>query len=56
MPDLEEFGTMLEDSLAELLKLARKQSKAAAKANGVKKSSRPDGRPASSTRSRQASP
>ena len=30
MPDLEEFGGMLEDALAELLKEARKQSKAAA--------------------------
>ena len=55
MSDLEEFGQMLEESLAELLKQARKRSKATAKANGVKKS-RPDGRPASSTRSRQASP
>jgi hypothetical protein len=61
MADIEEFGTMLEDSLAELLKVARKTSKAAAKANGDKKSggvkkSRPDGRPASGRRSRQASP
>jgi diacylglycerol O-acyltransferase / wax synthase len=55
MSDLEEFGQMLEESLAELLKQARKRSKASAKANGVKKS-RSDGRPASSTRSRQASP
>jgi diacylglycerol O-acyltransferase len=55
MSDLEEFGQMLEESLAELLKQARKRSKTTAKANGVKKS-RPDGRPASSTRSRQASP
>ena len=30
MPDIEEFGSMLEDSLAELLKEARKRSKAAA--------------------------
>jgi hypothetical protein len=37
MPDLEEFGVMLEDSLAELLKEARKRAKAAAKANGGKK-------------------
>jgi WS/DGAT/MGAT family acyltransferase len=37
MPDLEEFGQMLEESLAELLKQARKRSKAAAKSNGVKK-------------------
>jgi diacylglycerol O-acyltransferase / wax synthase len=37
MADLEEFGVMLEDSLAELLKVARKHSKAAAKSNGVKK-------------------
>jgi hypothetical protein len=38
MADIEEFGVMLEDSLAELLKAARKQSKATAKANGAKKS------------------
>ncbi len=37
MADLEEFGVMLEDSLAELLKEARKRAKAAAKANGAKK-------------------
>jgi diacylglycerol O-acyltransferase len=56
MPDLEEFGTMLEDALAELLKRARKTSKASASSNGVKKKSRSDGRPETSTRSRQASP
>ena len=55
MSDIEEFGQMLEDSLAELLKQARKRSKAAAKSNGDKKSSgvkkpRPDGRPEPSTR------
>ena len=38
MPDLEEFGTMLEDSLAELLKAARKRTKTAARSNGVKAS------------------
>src|SRR3954462_5318981 len=38
MPDLEEFGTMLEDALAEQLKRARKTSKASASSNGVKKS------------------
>ena len=54
MTDLEDFGTMLEDSLAELLKAARKRSKAAAKSNGVKKA-RPDGRPAPSAESRQPS-
>jgi WS/DGAT/MGAT family acyltransferase len=37
MADLEEFGVMLEDSLAELLKEARKRAKATAKANGGKK-------------------
>jgi diacylglycerol O-acyltransferase / wax synthase len=55
MADLEDFGEMLEAALAELLKEARKRSKVAAKSNGVKKS-RPDGRPAPSTQSRQASP
>jgi WS/DGAT/MGAT family acyltransferase len=59
MPDLEEFGGMLEYSLAELLKEARKRTKATAKAtaksNGVKKSGS-DGRRAPSTRSPQASP
>jgi diacylglycerol O-acyltransferase len=61
MSDLEEFGQMLEDSLAELLKQARKRSKAAAKSNGDKKSSgvkksRPGARPETSTQSRPASP
>ena len=55
MPDLEEFGEMLEDSLAELLKAARKRTKATAKSNGVKKSGS-DGPRAPSTRSPQASP
>jgi WS/DGAT/MGAT family acyltransferase len=56
MPDLEDFGGMLEDALAELLKEARKRSKEAAKSNGVKKKSAPGARPAPSTRSPQASP
>jgi diacylglycerol O-acyltransferase len=56
MPDLEEFGGMLEDALAELLKEARKSSKEAAKSNGVKKKSPPGARRAPSTQSRQASP
>jgi diacylglycerol O-acyltransferase len=55
MADLEEFGEMLEESLAELLKAARKRTKATAKSNGVKKSGS-DGRRAPSTRSPQASP
>jgi diacylglycerol O-acyltransferase len=42
MPDIEEFGVMLEDSLAELLKQARKRSKSAAKSNGAKKKSSAD--------------
>jgi diacylglycerol O-acyltransferase / wax synthase len=55
LPDLEEFGGMLEDALAELLKEARARSKAAASSNGVKKS--PQGAPrAPSTQSPQASP
>jgi diacylglycerol O-acyltransferase / wax synthase len=37
MPDLDEVGRHLEESLAELLKAARKQSRAAARANGSKK-------------------
>jgi hypothetical protein len=55
MADLEDFGEMLEEALAELLEEARKRSTVAAKSNGVKKS-RPDGRPEPSTQSRQASP
>src|SRR5215217_3133495 len=51
MADLEDFGEMLEAALAELLKQARRRSKAAAKSNGIKKS-RPDGRPEPSTQSR----
>jgi WS/DGAT/MGAT family acyltransferase len=38
MPDLEDFGAMLEESLAELLGEARKRTKAAARSNGAKKS------------------
>jgi WS/DGAT/MGAT family acyltransferase len=56
MTDIEEFGSMLEESLAELLKEARKRSKAAAAANGVKKKTPPGSRREPSTRSRQASP
>jgi diacylglycerol O-acyltransferase / wax synthase len=59
MGDIEKFGEMLEDALAELLKEARKRTKTAAKAsaksNGVKKSGS-DGPRAPSTRSPQASP
>jgi WS/DGAT/MGAT family acyltransferase len=55
MADIEDFGVMLEESLAELLKEARSRAKAAERANGSKKSP-PDGRPAPSTRSPQASP
>jgi diacylglycerol O-acyltransferase len=55
MTDLEDFGTMLEDALAELVKEARRRTKATAKSNGVKKS-RPDGPREPSTRSPQASP
>jgi diacylglycerol O-acyltransferase len=38
MPDLDDFGALLEESLAELLKVARKRSKAAARSNGAKES------------------
>jgi diacylglycerol O-acyltransferase / wax synthase len=55
MPDIEDFGGMLEDSLAELLTEARARSKAAERANGSKKSP-PGARRAPSTRSPQASP
>ncbi|MEA2456369.1 MAG: diacylglycerol O-acyltransferase / wax synthase, partial [Thermoleophilaceae bacterium] len=55
MPDLEDFGTMLEDALAELLKVARKRTKTAASSNGDKKSPPPAPR-APSGQSRQASP
>jgi diacylglycerol O-acyltransferase / wax synthase len=41
MPDLDEFGAMLEESLAELLKVATKRTKASARSNGAKKSSAP---------------
>jgi hypothetical protein len=56
MPDLEEFGTMLEDALAELLKEARKVTKAAAASNGVKKKSPQGARRAPNAQSRQPSP
>jgi diacylglycerol O-acyltransferase len=49
MPDLEDFGSMLEESLAELLKEARKRTKAAARSNGTKKSGA--AKPASSEKS-----
>jgi diacylglycerol O-acyltransferase len=39
MPDLEDFGEMLEESLAELLEEARKRTKAAAQTNGSGSSS-----------------
>ena len=39
MPDLEDFGRMLEDAQAELLAAARKLSKAGARQNGSKKAS-----------------
>jgi diacylglycerol O-acyltransferase / wax synthase len=41
MPDLDGFGAMLEESLAELLKAATKRTKASARSNGAKKSSAP---------------
>jgi len=56
MSDLEDFGSMLEDALAELVKEARKHAKAAASSNGVKKKSPQGARRAPSTQSRQASP
>ena len=40
MPDLEDFGEMLEESLAELLDEARKRTKAAAQTNGSGSSSK----------------
>jgi diacylglycerol O-acyltransferase / wax synthase len=43
MSDIEDFGVMLEDSLAELLKAARAQTKAAERANGAKKKAPQDG-------------
>ncbi|MEA2418627.1 MAG: diacylglycerol O-acyltransferase / wax synthase [Thermoleophilaceae bacterium] len=51
MADVEEFGVMLEDALAELLKEARKRSKVAAKSNGLKQKSAQGARPAPSTQS-----
>jgi WS/DGAT/MGAT family acyltransferase len=56
MADLEEFGTMLEDALAELLKEARSRTKAAASSNGVKKKSPGGAGRAPNTQSPQASP
>ena len=57
MPDLEDFGAMLEESLAELLAAARKRTKAAARSNGSKRKSPPqDGPREPSTQSPQASP
>ncbi len=56
MPDLEEFGQMLEDALAELLEEARKRTKEAASANGVKQKPPQGARRAPSTQSPQASP
>jgi hypothetical protein len=46
MSDLEDFGVMLEESLAELLKQARKRAKATAKANGAKKKAPAEASPA----------
>jgi hypothetical protein len=40
MPDLEDLGRMVEESLAELLEAARKRSKAAARSNGAKKAAK----------------
>ncbi len=56
MPDLEDFGEMLEEALAELLAEARARTKASARSNGVKKTSPQGARRAPSTQSRQASP
>jgi diacylglycerol O-acyltransferase / wax synthase len=47
MPDIDDFGGMLEDSLAELLKAARKRTKTAARANGAKKAAQASRRSAS---------
>jgi diacylglycerol O-acyltransferase / wax synthase len=49
LPDLDAFGDYLQDSLAELLKAARKRSAAAARANGAKK-----GTPGSASRAPKA--
>jgi WS/DGAT/MGAT family acyltransferase len=55
MADIEDFGVMLEESLAELLKEARSRAKAAERANGTKKST-PGAPRAPSTQSPRASP
>jgi diacylglycerol O-acyltransferase len=47
MPDLDNFGAMLEESLAELLKTATKRTKTAARSNGAKKSGQAGPRSAS---------
>jgi len=56
MPDLEEFGAMLEESLAELLKEARARTKAAARANGSGTGSPPPPRRARRTPSSRSRP
>ena len=56
MSDLEAFGSMLEEALAELLAEARARTKASARSNGVNKTSPQGARRAPSTRSPQASP
>jgi WS/DGAT/MGAT family acyltransferase len=55
MPDLEEIGSMLEESLAELLAEARERTRAAARANGSSKGPPQDGPGEPSTRSPRAS-
>jgi diacylglycerol O-acyltransferase / wax synthase len=56
MADIEDFGVMLEESLAELVKEARSRAKATERANGTKKKSPPGAPRAPSTQSPQASP
>jgi hypothetical protein len=52
MPDLEDIGRMVEESLAELLEAARGRAKSAARSDGAKKAS---AKPARKARAGKAS-
>jgi diacylglycerol O-acyltransferase len=56
MADLEDFGEMLADALTELLKAARRRSKATARSNGAKKGAGADSTRVSGPESHQAAP
>jgi diacylglycerol O-acyltransferase len=56
MPDLEDFGGMLEESLAELLGEARERATASARSNGGKRSAKPAAKKRSSKPAAQRTP